>query len=572
MTLKRRVAIIGGGPSALFMYKRLIESGKLDLRIEIFEKNSALGCGMPYSAEGANDEHVTNVSENETPDLVTSISDWLSTVPTNLLDRFGINLEKFNENKVLPRLLFGYYLTAQFNLLQQIASELNIETIVHYRSNIVDIQYDCENKAVWIYTTTEKFKFKDIVICTGHSWPSKFEGKYEGCFDSPYPPAKLKINVNHPVSIKGASLTAIDAVATLARQNGLFYKDEHGNVTYSLKEQSQNFRIVMHSRGGLLPAVRFYLEDSHLSNNALLTAAEIDTHKKENNGFISLDYLFQKDFKDIFLNKNPEFYDKIKHFSLEEFVNEMMDLRLRLDPFILLKAEYCEAEQSIKRQESVYWKEMLAVLSFAMNHPAKYFSAEDMQRLQKVLMPLISIVIAFVPQKSCVELLALYQAGVLSLVSVGDDSKVEPQEVGIIYHYTDADGVPHSQSYKTHVDCVGQPHLSYEDFPFEGLKKQKLVSPARLRFQSAAVAQECLIAGSDMIENDSQGNCYLKVSGISINDNFQILDYYGAYNENIYIMAVPYIGGFNPDYSGLDFCEATSLRIVNNMFGTGSEN
>ncbi|WP_192501012.1 hypothetical protein [Flavobacterium sp. PL002] len=56
-----------------------------------------------------------------------------------------------------------------------------------------------------------------------------------------------------------------------------------------------------------------------------------------------------------------------------------------------------EAEKSIKRQQSIYWKEMLATLSFAMNHPAKYFSAEDMQRLQTVLMPLIYIVIAFVP-------------------------------------------------------------------------------------------------------------------------------------------------------------------------------
>ena len=27
-----------------------------------------------------------------------------------------------------------------------------------------------------------------------------------------------------------------------------------------------------------------------------------------------------------------------------------------------------------------------------------------------------------------------------------------------------------------------------------------------------------------------------------------------------------YIGGFNPDYSGLDFCEATSQRIVNAIF------
>ena len=60
----------------------------------------------------------------------------------------------------------------------------------------------------------------------------------------------------------------------------------------------------------------------------------------------------------------------------------------------------------------------------------------------------------------------------------------------------------------------------------------------------------------------------LKVSGIGINDNFQILDNYGDYNENIYILAVLHIGRFNPDYSGMDFCEVTSLRIVSNMFGT----
>jgi len=71
---------------------------------------------------------------------------------------------------------------------------------------------------------------------------------------------------------------------------------------------------------------------------------------------------------------------------------------------------------------------MLAVLCFAMNHLAKYFSAENMQRLQKVLIPLFSIIIAFVLQKPYVELLALYQAGVLSLVSVGVDSSVKRQE------------------------------------------------------------------------------------------------------------------------------------------------
>lgn len=258
MTSKRRIAVVGGGPSALFLYKRLIESGQLNLEIEIFEKKSTLGSGMPYSKEGANDEHVTNVSENETPELITTVSEWLSTVPSDLLDRFDINLEKFNEYKVLPRLLFGYYLTAQFNLLQQIAADLSIKTIVRYNSNVLDMQYDAESTVVWVHTATEQFEFEDVVICTGHSWPSRFEGNYKCCFDSRYPPAKLKIEINHAVAIKGASLTAINAVRTLARQNGSFYADEQGNLNYLLKEQSPNFKIVMNSRGGLLAAVRFH--------------------------------------------------------------------------------------------------------------------------------------------------------------------------------------------------------------------------------------------------------------------------------------------------------------------------
>jgi hypothetical protein len=55
------------------------------------------------------------------------------------------------------------------------------------------------------------------------------------------------------------------------------------------------------------------------------------------------------------------------------------------------------------------------------------------------------------------------------------------------------------------------------------------------------------------------------VPGIQINDCYQVMDRYGASNPRIYIMAVPYIGGLNPDYSGLDFCEAASERVVNTL-------
>ncbi|MCY1447403.1 hypothetical protein D9M71_640240 [compost metagenome] len=189
-----------------------------------------------------------------------------------------------------------------------------------------------------------------------------------------------------------------------------------------------------------------------------------------------------------------------------------------------------------------------------------------MQRLQKVLMPLISIIIAFVPQKSCSELLALHQAGVLDLVPVGSESTVEPQSGGgILYNFTDDNDTPQSIYYKTFIDCVGQPHLSYSDFPFKSLLSQNAVSPARLKFKSAEEGQNAFSKGVLPVDKDAQGDYFMQVSGIAINDNFQIIDQYGAYNKNIYLMAVPYMGGLNPDYSGLDFCEAASMRIVEDI-------
>jgi uncharacterized NAD(P)/FAD-binding protein YdhS len=554
---KLRIAILGGGPSGLFLFKRLVESGIADLSIDIFEKRKQLGVGMPYSAAGANDEHITNVSGNEIPELVSPIADWMKTVPADTLNRFHIN-EKFNDYKVLPRLLFGQYLSAQFDLLIAKASDAGITCQVHFDSVVTDIIYH-QDRVIVEVGDKDLFEFQTVVICTGHNWPVKHEGKIPGYYDSPYPPSKLALKLNHPVAIKGSSLTAVDAIRTLARQHGAFDYN-NGKTAYQLAAEHPDFKMVLHTRNGMLPAVRFHLEDSNLENDALLTPEEIAEHIKDNNGFLSLDFVFEKDFKEVFRDKKPEFYQRIKHMTVEEFVDDMMELRERLDPFQLMRAEYAEAEKSIKRKESVYWKEMLGVLSFAMNYPAKHLSAEDMQRLQKALLPLISIVIAYIPQSSTEELLALHDAGLLDIIPVGEDSKVEGQPGGgAIYHY---DG--QAVFFNTYLDCVGQPHLTYKDFPFRSLLSSKAVSPARLKFRSAKAAVKAIRDGKE-VDQDANGDYHLHVSGITINDNFQLIDQYGAYNERIYIMAVPYIGGYNPDYSGLDFCEEASAAIIKSI-------
>jgi uncharacterized NAD(P)/FAD-binding protein YdhS len=563
---KKRIAILGGGPSGLFMFKRLVNTGNTDFSITIFERKNKLGSGMPYSAEGANDEHITNVSGNEIPPLVTSLDNWVKSVSKDTLDKYHMDAARFNEYKVLPRLLFGQYLTAQFDLLQKQARETGINYAIRYNTTVTDILDQPEKGLVIVETGDgEQTEFDRVIICTGHNWPKTYEGKVANYFDSPYPPAKLALKLNHPVAIKGSSLTAVDAIRTLARHNGTFDKDKGGKLFYKPFSDHPDFKLVMHTRNGMLPAVRFHLEDSHLSNDSLLSKDEIKAHINANNGFLSLDYIFDRDFKLPIQAKEPEFYEKIKDMRLEEFVDAMMALREEVEPFQLLKAEYAEAEQSIKREKSVYWKEMLGVLSFSLNYPAKHLSAEDMQRLQQFLTPLISIVIAYIPQSSSEELLALYRAGVLELIPVGDESMVEPHENGgATYHYTDEVKNVQSVHYQTYVDCVGQPHLAFEDLPFKNLIEGRTVTPAKLKFSSADEGLKAMNAGKP-VSKDDHGDYYLKVSGITINDYFQVVDAYGAYNERIYMMAVPYIGGYNPDYSGLDFSEEASGIIIERL-------
>ncbi|MBC7902218.1 MAG: FAD/NAD(P)-binding protein, partial [Gemmatimonadaceae bacterium] len=424
-TPETHIGIIGGGPMALMLYKRLIESGIKNLKITIFEKQKQLGVGMPYSSLGANDEHVTNVSDIEIPELVMPMKEWIKTAPTELLKRFDINSANFNEYKVVPRLLLGEYLSDQFEILLEHSKKIGLKTVVKFETAVTDVVD--ERDSLTIVTNKGEVKgLHHIMIATGHQWSAKNDKKFKNYFDSPYPPSKLKIKANYPVAIKGASLTAIDAIRTLARENGCFSKNEDGSLTYNLNDDSPEFSLILHSIDGLLPAIRFHLEDVHHSDDSVLSDEETKEVMDANDGFIPLDYLFERNFKNSFIKKDSDFYQEIKNLTIEAFVEKMMALREKLDAFVLFKAEYAEAEKSIKRKESIYWKEMLTELSFAMNYPAKHFSAEDMIRLKKVLIPLISIVIAHVPQSSCRELIALYDANVLTLIEVNPESKVEP--------------------------------------------------------------------------------------------------------------------------------------------------
>jgi hypothetical protein len=563
--IKKTLAIIGGGPSGLFILQRMLKAAVPDWSVHIFEQREKIGPGMPYSAAGSNREHVTNVSDNEVPELITDLTQWIKQQPRELLDDFEVDPITFHEYKVLPRLLFGKYLADQFVYIKHAAQKIGLELVAHCDTEVTDlIDLPEKNKVKVIARGMNDTEFDHVIVCTGHRWSKKNEGKVANYFDSPYPPEKLNLRLNHPVAIRGSSLSAIDAIKTLARSNGTF-SEVDGKLTYIVNTGCEKFRIILHSRDGMLPAFRVHLDKSNPESRTLLTAEEIDSNRKNNNGFLSLDYVFDYKFKRSFTKTDPEFYEQIKDWSLETFVESMLELRESLDPFTLFNAEHRESERSIQRRQSIPWKEALAELSFILNYPAKYLSAEDTLRLQHVLKPLISVIIAFVPQSSGQELITLHEAGVLSLKPVKGTSTVLPEleKGGATYSYDD----PRDPKayFHTYVDCVGQVDFSIDEFPFQSLIKSNTIAEAKVKFESQAAAKKFETDHEELVSAGNHGERYLKLPGIAINDDFQVMSAAGSSSQRIYIMAVPFIGGFNPDYSGLDFCDQASRRITSKM-------
>lgn len=561
-----RLAIIGAGPMALLLLRRLLDEFEGNLDIVLFEKQDVLGAGMPYGQLGANVEHIANVSANELPEALDSMSTWAAMQGKGSMYGFPIDEERFNVHKALPRLLLGDYLTDEFKKMIEACKAKGFAITVHDRCAVIDIIDDPTAHCITVLHQKGRNDFDKAIICSGHLWPKVNEGVIPNYFDSPYPPAKLAGRNNYPVAIRGASLTAIDAVRTLARNNGQFHRSSDGTLFYRLAPQSEEFKLVLHARGGLLPAVRFHLEDEQLGRSQLLSAEEIEAIKAKNEGFVPLDYLYEHIFLERIKMQRPSFHQRIQELTMEEFVAKMMEFREDVDPFELLEREYREAARSITEQKSIYWKEMLAILSYTMNYPAKYFSAEDMLRLEKVLKPLISIIIAFVPQQSVEELLALRAAGLITLVNVGQDSEIEPlRGGGINYHYKDEKGQAYCDNYSLFVDCVGQPALSIADLPFDSLKNSETITPAMVKFRSTDAGKEAYALDVKGVGKAKDGNYYMQLTGVAINDHFQVTDIFGKINERLYMLAVPFIGGFNPDYSGLDFAEEASSRVLKSL-------
>ncbi len=252
-------------------------------------------------------------------------------------------------------------------------------------------------------------------------------------------------------------------------------------------------------------------------------------------------------------------------------MNWIIESRKAIAPSTLLKIEYIQAEQSIKSQNTIQWKQMLALLSYTINYPAKYFSGEDMLRLKTVLQPLIAIIIADMPQSSAEQLLAMHECGKLEIVSVDEASQIKIQGDNEFYYARN--GLDQSETkqcetkhlFTSFIDCTGQKPLPTSEFPFASMFSRKSVASAKVKFKDPQFASRLVDKGASDIVKSSDANYYLTLEGFAINDHYQFIYADDSVCANCFMMAVPFISGFNPDYSGFDFCDQVSTIIVDKL-------
>lgn len=571
MPNRQRLAIIGSGPSCLYLLKHLLERVELFRErlamIGVFEKGRATGMGMPYSPETTDRLNLSNISSEELPRLTTSFADWLRGLDAGRLAEFGIEPNEISESEVYSRLALGEYLHAQYQAIVARLAAAGIPVRDHTRCKIVDVREE-EDRVALVEEGGERFLFNRAVLATGHYWPED-DHPEAGYYASPWPVAKLLPREGEAygftIGTLGSSLSAFDVVSSLAHRQGAFVK-KGGGLVYQPHPGSEKFRVVMHSADGLLP---------HLQYAQAEPMREIERHVSEEDlralrderGCLRLatyfDRICRPVLRDAFAkDQKLEIVALLSDpaFDLEGFVRRITEEHRYADAFAGLRSELKEAEDSVAKNRPIHWKEALDDLMYTLSFHAEWLPAEDHLTLHRNVLPFVMNVTAALPLPSACKLLALREAGHLTMMTgkanVADRSPGAGTTITVSNNGNKADF-----TYRLFVDCSGQGALKLEDFPFPSLAARGAIREARAAFSDAS-ALDALPKKAKAKVFAEEGNFFYPIGGIEVDRGYRVIARNGRPSARIYDMAFPHVSGLRPYAYGLQACHDTARLLV----------
>lgn len=351
--MRKCVAIVGSGPTALYALQDLIKC-KSSLAICIFEASDMAGKGTPYQ-RGINDPAMlSNIPSIEIPDLPENLVTWLASQSDKYLSEFEIERDDISDRAFYPRVVIGDYFRAQFAMIVAMGKKANHTITVHECCQVTDIALNGNQFCVRFGAGAKSEYFKYAIIATGHSFPAAPETS-PGYFSAPWPALALHSIASGKIGILGTSLSAIDAVMTLATAFGRFNRDKNGCLNYETGCCHNTFEVTMMSRKGLLPEADFFFPIPY--DNPQICTAEAIAARTALGSSRLLDDVFDLFRLELSL-ADPEYAERVglEELTVDTFASAYYAMRDSSDPFEWAATNLDEAKRNYAAKHTVPWR------------------------------------------------------------------------------------------------------------------------------------------------------------------------------------------------------------------------
>lgn len=454
--MTKRIAIVGTGPMGIYSLQQLIRA-RDPIEVTLFEKGPRAGIGMPYSPDSANKAMLANIASIEIPPVVSTYLDWMTAQPAKRLTEYGLNPEGLHDRQFTPRLLLGEYFRDQLLALIAKARHAGHRITVHENAQVDDVISDAETLIV---TTRNglRDRFDKVILATGHQFPDEdeasrcyFPSPWSGLIEAAIPATQ--------VGIMGTSLSSIDAAMAVANQHGRFRREDD-HLHFDL--DSPDLRITLMSRAGLLPEADFYCPIPYQPLSVLTEKAVAACGEAE----APLDSLFEL-IREELKQADPAYALRIGLGGLDadSFADAYFAEREAADPFRWARENLQEVERNKEARITVAWRYALLRMHEVVEDIVPQLADRDRDRFDQGLKKVFVDNYAAVPSESIRRILALRDAGVLSIMALGQDYQMTRQGDRTLVTVGDQ-----TRCYDVFIDARGQKPMSSADIPFPTLR------------------------------------------------------------------------------------------------------
>lgn len=466
------IAFVGAGPTTLYALKQLFDGAKRPFDVTIFEAQGDPGRGTPYRPGWNDPAMLANIASVEIPAIEETLVEWMRRQPDDRLARLGVDPRTVDDRAFYPRLALGEFFHDQFQALVARADRANVRISIRAGCRVVDA-VSREDAMVLLVRPQRGSPFAEefdhVVLATGHQWPEEPQVQ-PGYFLSPYPAKALADLPACSTGIRGSSLSAIDAVVVLAGNHGEFNTKDDGEIVYIPSAGTDDFRMTMMSRKGLLPEADFYFPLPYEPLSICTPKAVTKLIETEDDLLDAAYALFKAELTSV----DPDYAEAIglSDLAIEDFSRAYFRARSASDPFVWAEQNLREAEANYAAEHTVAWRYAILRMHEVLELVVPHLDDDEFARFTRHLSPVFTDDYATVPHESIRRLLALHRAGRLDVIAVGEDYTID-------HSGPDGGAVLTRNGARTHfqifVEAMGQRALTARDFPFPSLHRHGIV-------------------------------------------------------------------------------------------------